>query len=144
MASTSSTNSLFSQSTSLAASLNSTSSLSQSSLASSMVATSTANVAVYPATSPYFNTPILGSLQFLGLWVPRPVPAMPTDTLLTINATYNLRPDLLAADLYGDAALWWVFSVRNPNVLQDPLGNFITGLSIFLPDATALKSALGI
>jgi hypothetical protein len=119
------------------------SSLSTSTLAVSGIATTSSNVASYAATSPYYNTPIVGSLQYLSTWVSRTVPASPTDTLLVINETYNLRPDLLAADLYGDAALWWVFAVRNPNTLQDPLGNFVSGLAIYLPDPTALKSALG-
>lgn len=119
------------------------SSLSTSTLLSSGISTTSSNVASYSATSPYYNTPIVGSLQYLSTWVPRTVPASVTDTLLVINETYNLRPDLLAADMYGDASLWWVFALRNPNTLQDPLGNFVSGLSIYLPDPTALKSALG-
>lgn len=100
--------------------------------------------ASYSATSPYYNTPIVGTLNYLSTWVPRTVPASKTDSVLVINETYNLRPDLLAADLYGDASLWWVFAIRNPNSLRDPLGDFITGLSIYLPDSVALKSSLGI
>ena len=66
------------------------------------------------------------------------------DLTLIINETYNLRPDLLAYDLYGDANLWWVFSQRNPNQLQDPLGDFVTGTTIYLPQESTLKSVLGI
>jgi hypothetical protein len=76
--------------------------------------------------------------------VNRPIPKLIDDLTLIINETYNLRPDLLAYDLYGDANLWWVFSQRNPNQLQDPLGDFVTGTTIYLPQESTLKSVLGI
>jgi hypothetical protein len=50
----------------------------------------------------------------------------------------------LAFDLYSDARLWWVFAQRNPNTLVDPLGDFTTGTTIFLPKLANLKSALGL
>ena len=32
----------------------------------------------------------------------------------------------------------------NPNTLRDPLGDFVTGTQIFLPDSGTLKAALGV
>jgi hypothetical protein len=98
----------------------------------------------YSSSSLYYNTPIdsQGRLSYL---VPRPVPSAPSDKIVTISAVYNQRPDLLAHDLYGDSRLWWVFAQRNPNSLaSDPLGNFVTGLQIYIPNANTLKTALGL
>lgn len=98
----------------------------------------------YSSSSPYYNTQLSGNNTYLGIWVPRPVPASPTDKLFTINGIYNQRPDLLAHDLYGDARLWWVFAMRNPNTLRDPLGDFVLNKLIYLPDSKKLKTSLGI
>ena len=96
----------------------------------------------YASTSAYFNTPVING-QYLGVMVDRTIPKLIDDLSMTINETYNLRPDLLAYDLYQDATLWWVFAQRNPNQLQDPLGDFTTGTTIYLPQISTLKSVLG-
>jgi hypothetical protein len=75
--------------------------------------------------------------------IDRPIPADPTDVYMVINATYNLRPDMLAFDLYGDPKLWWVFAQRNPNRLADPFFDFVTGLGIYVPKENVLKAVLG-
>ena len=98
--------------------------------------------ATYTSTSPYFQT---GYNQFyLDVMVNRPIPKESDDKLWIINVTYQYRPDLLAYDLYGDAALWWVFASRNPNVLIDPLFDFYTGQIILIPTKETLVSALGL
>ena len=95
----------------------------------------------YQSTSPYFQTPVTG--DYLGVMVNRSIPKLADDVRFTINETYNLRPDLLAYDLYGTPNLWWVFAQRNPNSLADPLLDFITGTKIYLPKKSTLKSVLG-
>jgi hypothetical protein len=75
--------------------------------------------------------------------VNRPIPKEEDDIMFTINLTYQYRPDLLAFDLYGTGALWWVFYQRNPNTLQAPPLDFSVGTRIFLPKVATLKSALG-
>jgi hypothetical protein len=98
----------------------------------------------YSSSSVYYSTPI-NAIGILDTWVPRTIAASSSDTLITISAIYNMRPDLLAHDLYGDSRLWWVFAQRNPNVLAaDPLGNFVSGTEIYIPDASALKGLLGL
>jgi hypothetical protein len=57
---------------------------------------------------------------------------------------YENRPDLLAYDLYGNAALWWVFIARNPNVIEDPLLDFRAGVSIYIPKKETLVKDLGL
>lgn len=100
-------------------------------------------MASYPSTSPYYLTEIVNG-EFLDVMVNRAIPSNPTDQQWTITPTYNLRPDLLANDLYGDSRLWWVFAQRNPNRLTDPLNSFVTGTVIYLPTIETLKQTLGI
>ena len=100
-------------------------------------------VSSYPKTSPYYLTPIVKN-DFLDVMVDVPIPKNATDQYWIITETYNLRPDLLAYDLYGDGKLWWVFSQRNPNRLNDPLFDFVTGTGIYLPQLPILKATLGI
>ena len=94
----------------------------------------TNKIPIYSSSSPYYSTPINAAGQ-MGSMVFRPVPSTSSDRVITLSQNYNLRPDLLAHDLYGDSQLWWVFAQRNPNVLSaDPLGNFKAGITIFIPD----------
>lgn len=97
----------------------------------------------YPQTSPYALTDVVNN-TFLDVMINRPVPSDPADVYWTITTGYNLRPDLLAYDLYNDSKLWWVFAQRNPNRLKDPLFDFVTGTGIYLPQYDLLKTALGI
>lgn len=96
----------------------------------------------YTAASPYFQTTIFG--PFLDVMVNRPITKLPDDVLYEIDSVYELRPDLLASDLYGTSALWWVFAQRNPNVLVDPLRDFTAGTRIYIPKIETLKQDLGV
>lgn len=96
----------------------------------------------YPSTSPYANTPTVRNM-YLGVMVNRSIPKLSTDKLWMITSTYDLRPDLLAFDLYGNSKLWWVFAQRNPNKLIDPLFDFKAGTEIYLPNINSLKKSLG-
>jgi len=96
----------------------------------------------YLQTSPYLITEVedgyLGVLQY------RSFPKQRDDVMYTIRNIHEYRPDLLAQDLYGDANLWWVFAVRNPNSIEDPIYDFQAGKTIYLPKLATLKEALGI
>jgi hypothetical protein len=98
-------------------------------------------MANYDATSPYFDTSY--SQFFLDVMVNRPIPKQTDDVAFEINLTYQYRPDLLAYDLYGTSALWWVFYQRNPNALTKPPLDFTVGTLIYLPKVDTLKSTLG-
>jgi hypothetical protein len=98
--------------------------------------------AKYSNMSPWFNTPI--TQDYLDVMRIRQVAAEKADYLYTIEAQYKHRPDLLAYDLYGDAALWWVFTQRNLNVIQDPIFDFVPGVQIYIPQYSKLKTHLGI
>lgn len=99
-------------------------------------------MAKYSPKSPWFNTKIQDN--YLGVLKIRPVSSEEDDFLYTIEAQYTHRPDLLAHDLYGDAALWWVFTQRNLDVIQDPIFDFIPGTQIYIPKGNSLKAILGL
>ena len=98
--------------------------------------------ATYSRASPYYNNPQWG--QFLDLWSGRTIPADVTDALYQIDPPYNSRPDLLAYDMYKDSNLWWVFAVRNPDVLVDPIYNFVAPTIIYIPTLAVVSKALGL
>lgn len=98
---------------------------------------------IYPPTSPYYLTDVVNR-QYLDIMVNRPIFSDPTDMYWEITPVYNLRPDLLASDLYNDSRLWWVFAQRNPNTIKDPLFDFVQGIKIYVPKQNVLKSSLGI
>lgn len=97
---------------------------------------------IYSKSSIYANTEILES--YLDIINFRNIPAMLDDKKFTITSQYQYRPDLLAHDLYQDTNLWWVFSVRNKDILKDPLFDFLPGTQIYLPTMRTLKQALGL
>jgi len=100
------------------------------------------STAVYKKSSPYSGTPMWGN--FLDIWAGKQIYTDVTDALYQIDSIYNNRPDLLSFDLYGDTGYWWVFAVRNPNELTDPLMSFTTGKVIYIPTLATIKRSLGI
>lgn len=99
-------------------------------------------MADYKNTSPWYKTPI--KQNYLDILKIRAVSAEKDDFLYTIEPQYTYRPDLLAFDVYGDAALWWVFIQRNLDILQDPIFDFVPGKKIFIPKNSSLRAALGL
>jgi hypothetical protein len=79
----------------------------------------------YTNTSPWYLTQT--KQDYLDVLAIRPVSAEVDDFYYTIESQYAFRPDLLAFDLYGESNLWWVFTQRNLNVLQDPVFDFTPG-----------------
>lgn len=73
--------------------------------------------------------------KFLGLNQLPTIAPTSEDELYPIDAVYDQRPDLLAHQIYGSSRLWWVFSLRNPDILKDPIGDFRAGVYIYLPSA---------
>lgn len=97
---------------------------------------------VYSGSSPYRSTPQVSNfLPYLDFWNPQIVTPTTDDTFFTIPATYQHRPDLLSFDLYGTTGYWWVFAVRNPDTIKDPIYDLVTGISIFLPAKSGLPNA---
>lgn len=88
-------------------------------------------------TSPYYFTPIRDF--YLDLWVPRLFSPTADDEIYQVPSRFDQRPDLAAAELFGTPRLWWIFSVRNPDQLVDPIGDFRSGLEISLPNPTQIS-----
>ena len=96
----------------------------------------------YSNKSPWYITK--QAPGYLSTLTIRPVAAEPDDYLYTIEPQYNFRPDLLAYDIYGSTALWWVFTQRNMDTLEDPIFDFRVGVQIYVPKQQSLMSVLGI
>lgn len=99
-------------------------------------------MATYSKSSPYYDTKNYGN--FLDVMNNRSFRKLSSDVYYQIDRIYQYRPDLLAYDLYGDAGLWWVFAVRNPNVIKDPVFDFRPGVSIYIPKKETLITDLGL
>lgn len=96
----------------------------------------------YLASSPYYSTRNINNR--LEMYNPRTFPIEQDDKIYEIDHIYNNRPDLLAYDLYDKPGLWWVFAVRNPGILIDPVFDFMTGVLIYLPQRATLENSLEI
>jgi hypothetical protein len=101
-----------------------------------------ANIDKIKNKGPYGKTPIT-SAGYLDIMRARPVPVAGDDILYEITPAYTYRPDLLAFDLYSSRELWWIFTQRNPDILKDPVFDFVAGTKIYLPQRKHLKSILG-
>ena len=99
-------------------------------------------MAQYANTSPWYAT--TANKDYLDILSIRPVAAEADDFLYAIEPQYAHRPDLLAYDLYGTPKLWWVFTQRNMDVIQDPIFDFVPGKSIYIPQKLSLFQSLGL
>tara|TARA_Y100000385_G_scaffold224890_1_gene235202 strand:+ start:1615 stop:1911 length:297 start_codon:yes stop_codon:yes gene_type:complete len=70
------------------------------------------------------------------------IPKSISDRLYTIESKYENRPDLLAHDLFGSVQLWWVFALRNPDIIIDPLTDFTSGKQIYIPPRETIDRVL--
>lgn len=95
----------------------------------------------YNPLSPYYNTPQTN--WYLDHWAPRNIRQSIDDELITIPSEYEHRPDLMAYKLYENSNLWWVFSVINPNIIKDPIWDFKSGLSIYVPTRQRMQNVMG-
>lgn len=64
------------------------------------------------------------------------------DTTVEIETKYNLRPDLMAYDMYGSPNYWWIFAIKNKDKLIDPVEDFKAGITIVVPSRNSLKSLI--
>lgn len=96
----------------------------------------------YNNKSPWARTKI--TANYLDIYERREIPKNPDDILYTIQPQYNYRPDLLAFDLYDSPKLWWVFAVRNMDILKDPIFDFVPGTQIYLPKKSVILAIIGL
>ena len=94
----------------------------------------------YQPSSPYYNT--AQNSSYLGYWTPPAISRKVTDVLITLDARYLNRPDLLSYDLYGTPRLWWTFAMLNPDQIRDPIYDMVTGMSIYVASNTTIQGYL--
>lgn len=94
----------------------------------------------HKTTSPYRDTPVRDF--FLDILVPRTIPKRPGDREITIEPKFDERPDLLSQELFGTPRLWWVFQMRNMDIIIDPIGDFKAGTQIIVPSQETARSLL--
>lgn len=95
----------------------------------------------YRPGSPYASTP--QTSFYLDLLKLRDLDPSLNDRPFPITSKYNLRPDKLSGDLYGSRDYWWVFQVLNPDLIKDPIWDFVTGKLIYVPSRERLFTVFG-
>jgi len=95
----------------------------------------------YKTSSPYSSTLVFDN-KFLDILNYRPLPAEADDIYTPIAAAYHLRPDLMSFDLYGTVDFWYVFMLRNIDVIKDPIYDFKEGTPIYIPKKTTIINSL--
>lgn len=97
----------------------------------------------YSSTSPYSQTRQSSKkVEYLDFWNAPFLPSNITDKLYQVEHKYINRPDLLSFDFYNTTAYWWVFAIRNPDVIKDPIFDLKEGITIFLPDKQSLPTGI--
>jgi hypothetical protein len=94
----------------------------------------------YNKYSPYRTTT---QTWYLDYWNPITLVSSTTDKTYIIPSAYNLKPWLLAKELYGAERLYWVFSILNPDLLVDPVYDFKVGTKIQIPTNERIQSLIG-
>lgn len=67
----------------------------------------------------------------IGWWERQIFPKSELDVKFTLTKKYHRRPDILAYDMYGKAALQWL--VLQYNSISDVTTEFVEGAEIMLP-----------
>lgn len=94
----------------------------------------------YLKSSPYYKTEQVNKyLDYLGFWSGVNIPASNDDMLMILEAKYTKRPDLLSFDMYQTPQLWWAFILRNPDVIRDPINDFLPGIAIYVPSKELIQ-----
>jgi len=96
-------------------------------------------MAKYSADSFIRNPSIDPTGKFMGMNNLPTIPVTLDDEPYTITEQYDERPDLLAHVLYGSSKYWYVFALRNPDELKDPIRDFKAGVNIILPSVRAVQ-----
>lgn len=91
----------------------------------------------------FLKNATLRDAQFLDINQLPVVPKSTKDELYVIPPEFDERPDLLAYLAYESSHLWWVFAMRNPDIIKDPIRDFKAGLKIMLPSPENVGNITG-
>lgn len=91
----------------------------------------------YSQTSFYYKTPQItkNGVSYLDLYQPVDLQRSSSDRQIVLPPKYEYRPFLLSYDLYGTDQYFYVFMLRNPNIIKDPIWDFKTGITIYIPNS---------
>lgn len=92
----------------------------------------------YDSKSIYSDTPIRDF--YLDIWVEKNILPSPEDRIWIIENKYHIRPDLAAYDFYGSEKYWYVFALRNKDILIDPIRDFTAGTLIIVPSKKSVSA----
>lgn len=92
----------------------------------------------HKSSSPYKETAVRNF--YLDLWEPIDVIPQDDDIEILISAEHHERPDKLAYTMYGTPNLFWVFWMRNKDVIIDPIHDFKAGAVIYAPSAQYVQN----
>lgn len=102
-------------------------------------------VVEYRSSSPFFTTAQRNFfVSYLDVQSFRAIPAHSSDEIIKVSPRFDQRPDLLSNDLYGVPDLWWIFVIRNPDIMTDPIYDLVAGLEIYAPTKERAFSLLGL
>ena len=79
---------------------------------------------------------------YLDYNLPAGLPVADSDVSYTIPVKYDEQPWRLAKELYGNERLYYIFTLRNPDVLHDPVYDFKAGVTIMVPSAQRVSTYL--
>lgn len=96
----------------------------------------------YKSSSPYYRTEYIEG-KFLDILSYKPLPAEPDDIYKQIGPIYQYRPDLLSFDLYKTTDFWYVFTLRNMDIIKDPIWDFTAEKKIYIPKINTVLRTMG-
>lgn len=94
---------------------------------------------MYKNTSFLKGAETLAGDQFLGMNNLPKLSRSTQEVPYIIDQAFDERPDLLAAKLYGSSAYWYVFALKNPDIIKDPIRDFKAGTTIILPGEDSIR-----
>jgi len=63
----------------------------------------------------------------------------PDDEEYTVSTTYHQRPDKLANKIYGSPKYFFIFALRNMNIMEDPVFDLREGMKIMVPHPKVIQ-----
>jgi len=61
-----------------------------------------------------------------------------------VPAECENRMDLFSYQQYGSSRLWWVIALANADIIKDPIWDFKSGMTVFVPkDSNLVEQLVG-
>lgn len=86
---------------------------------------------IYTDNDIWYNTPIQNGK--LGIYVPRDFTISDDDEYVIVEQRHQFRPYVLSYDLYGNDRLWWIFTILNMDIINDPIRDMREGIVLRVP-----------